>query len=245
MTPHHDLDIPAFLRIPQEERKTAWKGRRLRPTREMNFGKPSRVEDPATKRVRKEVEAAERAKAERKAQEKCDARALERRRAALLKEEILMAHSDVGPKQQQLRNLRNQKPVRIVKTTTIAKPAPIIEAQQETDTMSKKPSTAKKPVAKKAAKAAPKPARRAAKAKAPKPAKTARDAAGAKVIRPGSKLEIVHALLTRPAGCTAAEVLKATEWPAVSMPQQARAAGLTLRQEKEGKVTRYWGTAGA
>jgi hypothetical protein len=85
-------------------------------------------------------------------------------------------------------------------------------------------------------------AKKTAKAKARTPA-TPKTASGpAKVIRPGSKLETVVGLLTRKEGCTAADVLKATDWPAVSMPQQARAAGLTLRQEKDGKVTRYWGT---
>lgn len=109
-------------------------------------------------------------------------------------------------------------------------------ANQETTmkTIAKKTATAKKPAAKKAP--AKKAAKKASTAKARTPI-----AAGAKVIRPGSKLEIVVGLLTRKEGCTAAEVLAACEWPAVSMPQQARAAGLTLRQEKDGKVTRYWG----
>jgi hypothetical protein len=62
-------------------------------------------------------------------------------------------------------------------------------------------------------------------------------------VRPGSKTAMVADLLTRPSGCTAAEVLAATGWPTVSMPQQAKAAGLTLRKEKDGKVSRYWGSA--
>jgi hypothetical protein len=94
-------------------------------------------------------------------------------------------------------------------------------------------AAAKAPAAKKAPKA------RAKATAAPRPA-----AGAGKAVRPGSKLEIVVGLLTRKEGCTSAEVLKATDWPAVSMPQQARSAGLTLRQEKDGKVTRYWGTAG-
>lgn len=61
-----------------------------------------------------------------------------------------------------------------------------------------------------------------------------------KIPRPGSKLEIVVRLLRRPEGCTAAEIMKMTQWPSVSVPQQAKAAGLTLRQVKDGKVTRYW-----
>jgi hypothetical protein len=83
-------------------------------------------------------------------------------------------------------------------------------------------------------------AKKAAKAKARTPASPKPATPGSKVIRPGSKLEIVVGLLTRKEGCTAAEILAATEWPAVSVPQQARSAGLTLRQEKDGKVTRYW-----
>lgn len=61
--------------------------------------------------------------------------------------------------------------------------------------------------------------------------------------REGSKLAIVVGLLTRPEGCTTKEVLDATGWPTVSMPQQAKAAGLTLRKEKDGKVSRYFGAA--
>jgi len=82
--------------------------------------------------------------------------------------------------------------------------------------------------------------KKAAKAKARTPA-TQKPASGSpKGVRPGSKLEIVVGLLKRKEGCTAAEILAACSWPAVSVPQQARAAGLTLRQEKDGKVTRYW-----
>ena len=59
-------------------------------------------------------------------------------------------------------------------------------------------------------------------------------------IRPGSKLEAIVGLLKRKEGCTAADVLQVTGWPSVSMPQQAAAAGIKLRTEKEGRVTRYW-----
>lgn len=61
-------------------------------------------------------------------------------------------------------------------------------------------------------------------------------------VRPGSKLEIVANLLKRPEGCTTADAIAGTGWPTLSFPQQAKAAGLVLRKEKEGKVTRYWGT---
>lgn len=250
MTPdRHPLDIPDFLRFQPEERKGAWKGKRLRWTRDMAFDRPVIVEDPATAKLRKQVEAAERAKAERKAKERSDAQRLERRRTSILKQEVAMAHSTIGPKEAQLRNLRNQKPVRIVKITTIEKPAPIIEAQPQETTMSKTTSTAKKTAAKKAPKLTAakiadrmnaKAPKRAVKAKVPKAAKTARDPAGTKTIRPGSKLEIVVGLLTRKEGCTTAEALAATDWPAISFNQQAKAAGITLRKVKEGKVTRYY-----
>lgn len=68
---------------------------------------------------------------------------------------------------------------------------------------------------------------------------TTKKAAAAAGVRPGSKLETIVSMLQRKEGCTAADVLKATGWPSVSMPQQARAAGLTLKTEKEGRVTRY------
>jgi hypothetical protein len=56
----------------------------------------------------------------------------------------------------------------------------------------------------------------------------------------GSKLAIIAGLLSRPNGCTAKEVMEACEWPAVSMPQQARALGIKLKVKKEGRVARYW-----
>lgn len=58
-------------------------------------------------------------------------------------------------------------------------------------------------------------------------------------VRPGSKLEIIVGMLKRPEGCTTKQVLEACKWPAVSMPQQAEAAGLTLKKEKVDGVTVY------
>lgn len=58
-------------------------------------------------------------------------------------------------------------------------------------------------------------------------------------VRAGSKLETIVGLLKRPQGCTTADVLEATGWPAVSMPQQAKAAGLTLKKEKVDGRTVY------
>ena len=57
--------------------------------------------------------------------------------------------------------------------------------------------------------------------------------------RPGSKLAIIHGLLTRAKGCTSKDVLEACEWPSVSMPQQAKALGLKLKKEKVDGVTVY------
>lgn len=59
-----------------------------------------------------------------------------------------------------------------------------------------------------------------------------------------SKVNLIGDLMLRPEGCTTKDVLAATGWPAVSMPAQAKLAGLTLRKEKDPKtkVTTYWGT---
>lgn len=93
----------------------------------------------------------------------------------------------------------------------------------------------------------------AAKAKAPAKAK-AKKADGAKAKKPAAakaakpkakgstKVEVIASLLKRKEGCTTAEVLKATGWPSVSMPQQAKAASLKLRKVKEGSVSRYFGS---
>ena len=62
----------------------------------------------------------------------------------------------------------------------------------------------------------------------------------AKTPREGSKLETVAKLLRRKNGCTAKDVMEACKWPAVSMPQQAKALGIKLRTEKQGRITRYW-----
>lgn len=61
--------------------------------------------------------------------------------------------------------------------------------------------------------------------------------------RVSSKAAKVAAMLQRPEGCTNKEVLKATGWPTVSMPAQAKAAGLKLRKERTDAGLRYYGTA--
>lgn len=60
---------------------------------------------------------------------------------------------------------------------------------------------------------------------------------------PGStKLDQVAALLQRPEGCTRQDILDLTGWPSVTVPGMAAKAGLNLRQEKQGRSFRYWGT---
>lgn len=66
-----------------------------------------------------------------------------------------------------------------------------------------------------------------------------------RAIRPGSKLATIVAMLTRPEGCSQEEVLAATGWPTVSMPQQARAAGLVLIKRRVYGRTRYYAEQGA
>jgi hypothetical protein len=58
-----------------------------------------------------------------------------------------------------------------------------------------------------------------------------------------SKVEVIGGLLRRDGGCTAKDVMEATGWPSVSMPAQAKALGVKMKQKKEGRVTRYWTTA--
>ncbi len=110
------------------------------------------------------------------------------------------------------------------------------ETTMKTSSKKKAPSPAAKPAK------APKPAgggKAAAKANARTRASAGPTEAGSKAVRPGSKLEIVVGLLTRKEGCTTAMALAQTGWPSISMPQQARAAGLTLTKEKKDGVTVY------
>lgn len=79
----------------------------------------------------------------------------------------------------------------------------------------------------------------AKKAKSQTPARRKANPAGVKSVRTGSKLETIVALLTRAGGCTTKDILEATEWPSVSVPQQARSASLKLRKEKRDGVTHY------
>jgi hypothetical protein len=82
--------------------------------------------------------------------------------------------------------------------------------------------------------------KKAAAPKTPPKAKAApKAAARGKEARPGSKLEIIVKLLRRKGGCTMKQALAATGWPAISMPQQARAAGLKLKKEKRDGIYHY------
>jgi len=56
------LDIPAFLRLSQEERRAAWKGRRLTVQGSAFKVKTTKVEEAATRQLRREIEKAEEAK---------------------------------------------------------------------------------------------------------------------------------------------------------------------------------------
>lgn len=191
--------LPMAALVPAEERKAAWKGRKLTVPK-ATVGKQD--EDPTTVAFKAELERKARLEAKTKKAQRKEALAIKRRQ---------MAH------------------------ITAAKAAATHEG---TDTMSKK-ATAKK-TAKTTRKAAPVKAKasRATTASAKNNARTAAAGPG-KDVRAGSKLEIVVGLLKRPGGCTAAEILEACAWPSVSVPQQARSAGLTLKKEKVDGVTRY------
>lgn len=76
-----------------------------------------------------------------------------------------------------------------------------------------------------------------------KPATEAKPRAGGKREPGVNKNSLIAVLLTRAEGCTNADILEATGWPTVSVPQQAKIAKLNLRKEKlKGEPTRYWGT---
>jgi hypothetical protein len=85
---------------------------------------------------------------------------------------------------------------------------------------------------------------KAAKTKAPNGVvvgETVAPAPKVKLAKGSSKTELIAALLTRKEGCTTADILAAVGWPSVSVPAMAKAAKLTLRKKKDGKVSRYWG----
>lgn len=132
------------------------------------------------------------------------------------------AMTKVGSKENAVRALRTES-VADSPTTTAAEPERPTEQQE---------STVSKKTTKKAA-------RSNARTKVKPEPKTKAATEKTSGVRPGSKLETIVGLLKRPQGCTTKEVLAATGWPAVSMPQQAKAAGLSLTKEKVDGVTRY------
>jgi hypothetical protein len=138
----------------------------------------------------------------------------------------------IGPKEQRLLDLKAQRCADTTPRTTPAEPVKPKESVMEATTSAAeapKQDKARKPPAAKPAK------RAAAKAKPAKPtpkAKAAKPAEKTDGPRPGSKLAIIGGMLARPEGCTTKQVLAATEWPAVSMPQQAKALGIKLVKEK-------------
>ena len=75
------------------------------------------------------------------------------------------------------------------------------------------------------------------------PAKAQRKPRTAKSTRTGTtKREEIVALLCSPEGCTRADILDLTGWPSVTVQGLAAASNLDLRQVKEGRVFRYFGT---
>lgn len=121
------------------------------------------------------------------------------------------------------------KPAGAAAAAKEAKPAKAAAARKDKGA---KPAPAKAPKAgKKTATAAP-----AAPKAAPKPRATRKDGGD-------TKRSTAAALLTRPEGTTLKEILDATGWPSISIPQLAKASNLVLRKEKEkGSPTRYFGT---
>jgi hypothetical protein len=151
--------------------------------------------------------------------------------------------ADLEARKRQKATVRKEKRDAAKTGTSSAMPLSGKDAARAIAGKPKKPAGKKaKPKAKGAKPSKPAKPAKSPKPKAAKPPKAPSKPKEATAVRSGTKLEVIVALLTRPEGCVASEVLKATNWPSVSMPQQAKAAGLVLRTEKEGRVTRYWGT---
>ena len=58
--------------------------------------------------------------------------------------------------------------------------------------------------------------------------------------RPGSKAHRIGEMFLRPEGVTGPEVMAAMGWPSVSMPQQAKAAGIEYTSVRTGRMVRYF-----
>lgn len=78
MTPH-PLDIPEMFRIPPDVRKASWKGRKLTRQGSAFKTKPTKIEEAATRALRREIEAQERAKAKAKAEAQKEKRDADKR----------------------------------------------------------------------------------------------------------------------------------------------------------------------
>lgn len=63
--------------------------------------------------------------------------------------------------------------------------------------------------------------------------------------RPGSKAHIVGQLLLRPEGVTGIEAMAATNWPSISLPQQARICGIDFTTVRTGRMVRYFARTAA
>ena len=125
--------------------------------------------------------------------------------------------------------------------TKITNPPALDASKVPQGALTAAPAKATASAAPKTKKATSKPAKKAAtKAPTKTAAKPKAAAARQDGVRPGSKLETIVKMLQSKNGCTSAEILAACSWPSVSVPQQARAAGLKLKKVKDGKVTRYY-----
>lgn len=58
--------------------------------------------------------------------------------------------------------------------------------------------------------------------------------------RPGSKTFVIGEMLLRPEGVSGREVMAATGWPSVSLPQQARSCGIEFTTQRMGREVRYY-----
>jgi hypothetical protein len=240
-------DLPAFCRIPTEERRQAWAGIELRPSCGTIALGRTVIYDPSTEQVRLDAEARQAQRREAELLKKRDAEAVRKRGIKNVKILALAIAGKVRLPPEPIKIVRvidlnplGQEPAKQETTMTKAEQVAALRVKRAT---AKGPKPAKrnpKLPSTHPANRGPKERAKAATAKARTPAKPKAATRAPKGVREGSKLALVVGLLKRKEGCTAADVLTATDWPAVSMPQQARAAGLTLRQEKDGKVTRYW-----
>lgn len=150
----------------------------------------------------------------------------------------------IGTREQQLRALREKKAARATRRPTTPPAVPVTKEtiMFDTDNVGAVPAPERRERKKAAKIKAPK---KAAKKAKKKPAKKAKKVAKVETLRaglrPGSKLAIIDGMLRHPGGCTRAEVMKACDWPSVSMQQQAAALGVELKSSKEkGEPTRYW-----